>query len=86
MMPKRIEVADPTNPAHYTSHPGGIETIDVIEHMPFCLGNVVKYVWRFHYGKTGNITDLKKAAWYLQREIKRQEQCGAGSSTAPGGV
>lgn len=60
------------HPVHYTSHPAGIECIQVTEHMTFNLGNVVKYVWRFD-GK-GGVQDLKKAAWYLQREIERLER------------
>ena len=41
----------------------------IIEHfkLGFCLGNVVKYVLRARE-KNGK-EDLKKAAWYLQREI-----------------
>lgn len=37
----------------------------------FCLGNVIKYVLR-HVQKAG-LEDLKKARWYLDREITRQE-------------
>lgn len=66
-------MSDPVNePQHYTSHPSGIECIDVVEHMSFCLGNVIKYVWRAHL-KGSHLQDLKKAAWYLQREIERRE-------------
>lgn len=56
------------NPCHYQSA-GGIEVIDIIEEfeMNFNLGNVIKYVLR-HKNKNG-IQDLKKALWYLQREI-----------------
>lgn len=60
------------HPAHYTS--GGIETIDFIEakDLNYNLGNVVKYVSRA--GKKDNrAEDLKKAAWYLNREIKKWE-------------
>jgi len=40
---------DPVNhPRHYTSHPSGIECITITEHMSFCLGNAVKYLWRSH--------------------------------------
>jgi hypothetical protein len=72
-------IANPTqgdpvnNPIHYTSHPSGIEEIEVSEHMTFCLGNVIKYVWRA--GLKGNkIEDLRKAQWYLNREIERIEK------------
>lgn len=62
---------DPVNhPSHYTGHPSGIECIQVTEHMNFNLGNAVKYIWRC--GEKGfQIQDLKKAAWYLEREIER---------------
>jgi hypothetical protein len=59
-------------PKHYTNHPSGIECIKITEHMNFCLGNVIKYVFR-HDSKNG-IEDLKKASWYLQREIARLEK------------
>jgi hypothetical protein len=61
--------ADPVNhPAHYTT--GGIETIDFIEakKLGYNLGNVVKYITRS--GLKGNqLEDLRKAQWYLSREI-----------------
>lgn len=63
---------DPINhPQHYTSHPSGIECIEIAEHMTFCLGNAVKYLWR-HEQKAG-VEDLKKAVWYIEREIERIE-------------
>jgi hypothetical protein len=64
---------DPVNsPKHYTSHPSGVECIQITEHMSFNLGNVMKYIWR-NEGKDG-LEDLKKAAWYLQREIALREK------------
>ena len=64
---------DPINhPAHYTSHPSGVECIDIAEHMNFCLGNALKYIWRA--GLKGDaVEDLKKARWYIDREIERIE-------------
>ena len=60
------------HPKHYTEHPSGIECIQITEHMNFNLGNAIKYLWRT--GKKENrIEDLKKAAWYINREIKRVE-------------
>ena len=60
---------DPVNhPKHYTT--GGIETIDFIEakKLGYNLGNVVKYITRS--GLKGNqLEDLRKAQWYLSREI-----------------
>lgn len=63
---------DPVNhPKHYTSHPSGIECIQVTRHMGFNIGNVIKYLWRTDH-KNG-LEDLKKAKWYLDDEIKRRE-------------
>jgi len=58
------------HPPHYKSHPSGIECIQITEHMNFCLGNVVKYIWRSSE-KGSPLEDLKKAQFYLNREIKR---------------
>ena len=61
--------ADPvSNPTHYTV--GGIETIDFIEakQLGYNLGNVVKYLTRADH-KGNKMEDLRKAQWYLAREI-----------------
>lgn len=60
------------NPKHYTQHPSGIECIEVTEYMGFNLGNAVKYVWRADL-KNDAIEDLRKAAWYIEREIDKRE-------------
>jgi len=60
---------DPVNnPAHYTV--GGIETIDFIEakKLGYNLGNVIKYLTRADH-KGNKLEDLRKAQWYLTREI-----------------
>lgn len=63
---------DPVNhPKHYTSHPSGIECIQVTEHMGFNLGNAVKYIWRADL-KADAIEDLKKARWYIDRELMKR--------------
>jgi hypothetical protein len=63
------------HPPHYTI--GGIETIDFIEakglHNHYHLANAVKYISRAPY-KKDYLEDIKKAAWYLQREIELQEK------------
>jgi hypothetical protein len=59
------------HPAHYTTHPSGIEAITICEHMSFCLGNVMKYVWRADL-KNNAIEDLEKALWYLKRELYKR--------------
>ena len=59
------------HPAHYNAHPSGVECITVVEHMGFNLDNAVKYIWRADE-KGQAIEDLRKAAWYVQREIARR--------------
>jgi hypothetical protein len=67
------KVSDPVNqPAHYRAHPSGIECIQVTEHMGFNIGNAVKYLWRCDL-KNDAIEDLKKAVWYINREIAKRE-------------
>jgi hypothetical protein len=62
---------DPVNhPKHYVSHPSNVECIQITEHMNFCLGNAMKYIWRADL--KGGTEDLAKAVWYLQREIERR--------------
>ena len=67
------------HPKHYNA--GKFEVIDVIEDwkLGFCLGNVVKYIARAEH-KNSPIEDLKKARWYLDREIQRRETAQASSS------
>ncbi len=65
---------DPINhPSHYKS--GTIEAIEVIEafELGFHLGNVVKYILRADK-KGSRLENLKKAEWYLKREIEKEEQ------------
>ncbi len=67
-------MSDPVNhPAHYTSHPSGVECIAITEHMTFLLGNAMKYIWRADR-KADGLQDLKKARWYLDREIANRER------------
>lgn len=68
---KEIPIFDPVNkPKHYNIHPSGVECIQITEHMNFCRGNAIKYIWRA--GDKGNeIQDLEKAVWYLNKEIER---------------
>lgn len=71
------------HPKHYTL--GKIEVIDFIEDkgLNFNLGNVVKYVARAGHKKSSGksmdakaLEDLKKAQWYLNREIQSRENRG----------
>jgi len=61
------------HPTWYTDHKSGIECIQITEHMNFCLGNAIKYIWRADL-KHDAIEDLKKALWYIQKEIERREK------------
>ena len=60
-----------TNPSHYRSHPSGVECIDIVRHLPFNVGNAIKYLWRA--GDKGGPEklreDLEKALWYIQDSI-----------------
>ena len=65
---------DPINPNHYKGDMP-VQCIDISEKFNFCLGNVIKYVWRAGKKEGSDILeDLRKADWYLNREIFRLEQ------------
>ena len=61
------------HPAHYCSSKSGIECIQVTEHLNFCVGNAIKYLWRAPL-KGKMLEDLRKARWYIDREIARIEK------------
>jgi hypothetical protein len=58
-------------PKHYTQF--RVEVIEITENLSFCLGNTVKYICRAPFKGT-ELQDLKKAQWYLNREIERLER------------
>ena len=60
------------NPSHYNT--GTIEVITVIEDwkLNFNLGNAIKYIGRCEH-KNNKKEDIKKAIWYLERELKNNE-------------
>lgn len=71
------------HPVHYRSQTD-LEAIDVIEdfELGYHLGNAVKYILRA--GKKGEmLEDLKKAHWYLEREISRLEVRGMLAAAPP---
>lgn len=83
-----VKMTDPVNhPSHYTTHPSGVECIHITEHMNFCLGNAIKYIWRAGL-KGERLEDLKKAQFYLNREIalaeSREEAYVPEGTDAPG--
>ena len=71
--------ADSVNhPAHYNSHPSGIECIEIARHHNFNIGNTIKYLWRAGLKSEEGmedtdkqVEDLNKAIWYIKDEIKR---------------
>lgn len=82
-MGKNMSDHDPVNhPLHYTSHPSGVECIEITEHMGFNLGNAIKYLWRHGFKPEhfvdatakAAIQDLRKAIWCIDREIQRLER------------
>ena len=70
---------DPVNhPRHYTSHPSGVECIDITRHYCFSIGNAIKYLWRAGLkhdadknDRDKEIEDLQKAAWYINDLIEQ---------------
>lgn len=63
------------HPSHYTSHPSGIEAIEVTRHMNFNTGNAIKYLWRAGIkNEDAHIQDLEKALFYVKDEIRRLQQ------------
>ena len=67
-----VETDNVNHPSHYVQ--GKIEVIDFIEawDLNFSRGNAIKYICRAKY-KGNELEDLKKARFYLDREIKRAE-------------
>lgn len=68
------------HPRHYTQHPSGIECIEITQHYNFCIGNAIKYLWRNGLKSNNNldlkeskVQDLKKAIWYINKEISNIE-------------
>ena len=65
------------HPPHYTRHPSGIECIQIVEHMGFNVGNAIKYLWRAEL-KGSCFDDLRKAEWYIARELQKRAQAARG--------
>ena len=66
------------HPKHYTSHPSGIECIEITRHYCFSIGNAIKYLWRAGLkaeqgmqDRQKEIQDLEKAIWYINDRIKQ---------------
>ena len=62
------------HPAHYTSHPSGIEPIQITRHESFTRGNAIKYLMRAGRKDPDPRTDLKKARRYIDFELEDLER------------
>ena len=71
-IPEGVIKHDQVNqPPHYTQHPSGVECIQITEHMGFNLGNALKHIWRADL-KDDAVEDMRKAIFYLNREIAKR--------------
>jgi len=68
------------HPKHYTSHPSGVECIDITKHYNFQIGSAMKYLWRQGLKDEKGldpvekqIQDCKKAIWYINNFIEDLE-------------
>ena len=75
---KENSVDNVNHPKHYTSHPSGVECIDITRYYPFAIGCAIKYLWRAGLksdaslsDKEKEIEDLNKAIWYINDRIKQ---------------
>ena len=73
-----IKVDNVNHPAHYNSHPSGIECIEIAHHHNFNIGNAIKYLWRTGLKSEKDmedadkqVEDLRKAIFYINDEIER---------------
>ena len=73
MLKEETPISEVNHPTHYNEHPSGVECIDICEHLNFCIGNAIKYLWRADF-KKNPIEDLEKAIWYIEREITRRKK------------
>lgn len=65
---------DPVSPSHYQGFRNGAEVIDITENLNFNRGNAIKYCARAGAkDPSKELEDLRKAKWYLEREISRLE-------------
>jgi hypothetical protein len=74
--PVLVQSVDMINhPPHYADKGAGVECIDVVELFNFNMGNAIKYIWRAD-DKGDPIENLRKAEWYVKREIERRTKNG----------
>jgi hypothetical protein len=63
-----MNTPDPINPTHYTTHPSGVQCIEISQHLSGCLAQAFQYVWRCGQ-KDDPEQELKKALWFIEREL-----------------
>lgn len=74
----RDEAVD--HPTHYNMHPSGVECIDIVECFNFNIGSAIKYLWRAGLKSGVDLQeDLRKALWYITREVARADKESYGS-------
>lgn len=56
------------HPPHYTTHPSGVECIQITRYMTFDIGNAFKYVFRS--SRKNGRQDIEKARWYLRDALR----------------
>lgn len=66
-------MTDVINPTHYRN-PQGVQLIEIIRHLPFSLGNALKYAYRCKQ-KDGMTQDINKAKWYLDDYVSNPMPC-----------
>lgn len=74
---------DVNKPRHYNVHPSKVEAIEVTEWLMGNLANATKYLWRSGDKEATPVRDLRKASWYLDREVKRLTKVGVSGATFP---
>ena len=64
------------HPKHYTSHPSGVECIEIARYYPFSIGSAIKYLWRAGLKKDAELSDkekeredFEKARWFIDDRI-----------------
>lgn len=63
-----MTTSDPINPSHYTTHPSGVQCIEISQHLSGCLAQAFQYVWRCGQ-KDDPAQELNKALWFIEREL-----------------
>jgi hypothetical protein len=61
------------HPKYYNQDDMPCECIEITKHFNFCLGSAIKYIWR-HRDKNNPIKDLRKAIWYIEKEIEELKE------------